>query len=252
MGAVRDSVARSRRGLTAPSSKADAPIWHGGWSVIERVGTPEELVTDQPEPADRRLACICLPTSGAVVLGSTQRPDEIDVARRRRAGYELSKRRSGGGAVVVAPGAQAWVDLFVPRDDPLFETDVSRAAHFVADLWVEVLTSSASVVPVIEPIRALSATRWSRSVCFSGLGPGEVTVAEKKVVGVSQRRDRRGAWFFTMALYENRQHVLAELLVLEEPERDALRAELSLHVGSLDEATGVLEDGLLRALIGAD
>ena len=46
----------------------------------------------------------------------------------------------------------------------------------------------------------LVATPWSRQVCFAGLGPGEVTVAGRKVVGVAQRRTRHGARFQVAAL----------------------------------------------------
>ena len=42
--------------------------------------------------------------------------------------------------------------------------------------------------------------RWSRLVCFAGLGPGEVTVDGRKVVGISQRRTRAGARFQCAAL----------------------------------------------------
>ncbi|MDQ3757058.1 MAG: hypothetical protein M3394_04340, partial [Actinomycetota bacterium] len=35
----------------------------------------------------------------------------------------------------------------------------------------------------------------SRQVCFAGLGPGEVSVGGRKVVGIAQRRTRFGALF---------------------------------------------------------
>ena len=46
------------------------------------------------------------------------------------------------------------------------------------------------------------ATAWSKLVCFAGLGPGEVTVAGAKVVGMGQRRTRAGALFQCAALLE--------------------------------------------------
>ena len=157
----------------------------------------------QPDPGAGRLACFCRPTASAIVLGSTQSPAEIDDQRRLVRGLELVKRRSGGGAVVVTPAAQVWLDLFVPRDDPIYEDDVARAAYFVADLWASVLVSKAVSEASVDPIRAFAPTRFSRSGLLFRLGPGEVTVGGNKVVGVSQRRDRSGAWFFTMALLQN-------------------------------------------------
>ena len=41
---------------------------------------------------------------------------------------------------------------------------------------------------------------WSADVCFAGLGPGEVTVGGRKVVGISQRRTRAAARFQCAAL----------------------------------------------------
>ena len=35
-------------------------------------------------------------------------------------------------------------------------------------------------------------TPWSKVLCYAGLGAGEVTVAGRKVVGMSQRRERLG------------------------------------------------------------
>jgi lipoate-protein ligase A len=42
-------------------------------------------------------------------------------------------------------------------------------------------------------------TEWSELVCFAGLGPGEVTVGGRKVVGISQRRTRDAARFQCVA-----------------------------------------------------
>ncbi len=159
-------------------------------------------------------------------------------------------RRSGGGAVVVAPEAQVWLDLFVPRDDPLFDNDIGRAAQWVAELWVTAIETGAKPSEPVEPIREFVPTRFSRAVCFSGLGPGEVTIAGRKLVGVSQRRGRSGAWFFTMALRENVQGVLSELLVLDEGDREALASELASRVGTIDAGVDALEAAISSSLAG--
>ena len=51
------------------------------------------------------------------------------------------------------------------------------------------------------------------AVCFAGLGPGEVTVDGRKVVGISQRRTRAWARFQCAALGRWDPAALAELLV---------------------------------------
>jgi lipoate-protein ligase A len=82
-----------------------------------------------------------------------------------------------------------WVDVCVPRDDPLWTDDVSRAGWWLGDAWVKAL--GAGEVHRGPMVR----TPLSDRVCFAGLGPGEVTVGAAKLVGVSQRRTRVGAIF---------------------------------------------------------
>ncbi len=50
---------------------------------------------------------------------------------------DIVQRRSGGGAVLVRPGAQIWLDLYVARDDPLFQEDVTLSFQFVGEIWQE-------------------------------------------------------------------------------------------------------------------
>ena len=150
--------------------------------MIRLRGTPAELHSREIDWS-RRSVTICEATSTAVVLGSTQSgppPDEVPVVRRR----------SGGGAVWVASGDPLWVDVVVPRDDPRWDDDVGRAFWWLGEAW------AAALGPAAEVHRgALCTSPWSRQVCFAGLGPGEVTIAGRKVVGIAQRRTRDGALF---------------------------------------------------------
>ena len=50
----------------------------------------------------------------AIVLGSTQREDVLDLAACADAGVEVVRRRSGGGVVLVEPGGLVWFDVVVP------------------------------------------------------------------------------------------------------------------------------------------
>jgi lipoate-protein ligase A len=123
------------------------------------------------------------------VLGSTQREDVVDRDACDRAGVEVVRRRSGGGAVLLDPGAVLWVDVELPRGDALWDDDVGRAAWWVGEAFVAAL--GAGVVHR----GALERGPWGELVCFAGLGPGEVTIDGAKAVGVSQRRTRAGARF---------------------------------------------------------
>lgn len=182
------------------------------WSLERRGSTPAELhALDVPVSAARAV-WVADPTAAALVLGSTQpegivRPD-VDL--------EVVRRRSGGGAVLVVPGELLWVDVVVPAGDPLWDADVGRAAHWLGDVWAAALGELGVAGHVHRG--ALVRTPWSDAVCFAGLGPGEVTVDGRKVVGISQRRTRHAARFQCAALGRWDPAALAALLVDVDPD----------------------------------
>jgi len=130
----------------------------------------------------------------ALVLGSTQPEEIVDRAAASRLGVEIARRRSGGGAVLLQPGGTVWVDVEVPRGDPLWDDDVGRAAWWLGDLWARAL-AAVGVRDAVVHRGALERRPGSDLVCFAGLGAGEVTVGGAKAVGISQRRTRAGARF---------------------------------------------------------
>jgi lipoate-protein ligase A len=139
------------------------------------------------------------PSTPALVLGSTQPEASVDEEACAAAGVDVVRRRSGGGAVLVEPGAVLWIDVIVPAGDPLWDDDVGRAVHWLGETWVLAL-AAVGVVGATVHRGGMVTTRWSRSVCFAGLGPGEVTLDGRKVVGISQRRTRAAARFQCVVL----------------------------------------------------
>ncbi|MGH9130932.1 MAG: lipoate--protein ligase family protein [Acidimicrobiales bacterium] len=193
--------------------------------------------------------CECL--RPAVVLGSTQPEHHLDVDRLRAAGVELARRRSGGGAVLVVPDETVWVAVAVPSADPLWVADVGEAFVWLGRAWAHALNSlrspgsrSGSPDDGIATVHqgSLRRTAWSAHACFAGLGPGEVSVDGRKVVGISQRRTREGAVFHCAAHLGTSGTDLAELLALREGDRDEVFAALSCGSGSLSGAVGRLLD----------
>ena len=75
----------------------------------------------------------------ALVLGSAQPDDVVDRAACAAAGVEVVRRRSGGGAVLLEPGGVVWVDVELPRGDPLWDDDVGRAAWWLGERWAVAL-----------------------------------------------------------------------------------------------------------------
>lgn len=140
-----------------------------GWRVGRLTGAVADLHSRSVD-FGRRSVTVCSAVDVAVVRG----PD----------------RPSGGGGVLVGPGDPLWVDVVVPRGDDLWDDDVGRAFWWLGAVWASVVGGRAVVHrgPMVR-------TRWSAEVCFAGLGPGEVTVGGRKVVGLAQRRVRDGALF---------------------------------------------------------
>lgn len=154
-----------------------------------------------------------------LVLGSTQ----ADVASVP--GISVVRRRSGGGAVLVGRDSVVWAEVLLPAGDRLWSADVGRAFWWLGDVWARALGSLGLDARVHRG--ALVSGPWSRAACFAGLGPGEVTVAGKKVVGISQRRTRDAARFQCAALLRW--------------DAEGTAAALGLPPGSLDgvAATGI-------------
>lgn len=134
------------------------------------------------------------PHDTALVLGSAQTADIASEAPPD--GPSVVRRRSGGGAVLVAPDDSVWIDVVIGRDDPLWDNDVNRAPLWLGEVWVAALASlgvtHGEVCDRYEP------GRWGRLACFASRGPGEVLVGGAKAVGVTQRRTRTNARFQTL------------------------------------------------------
>ena len=163
------------------------------WEVARHVGPAAELHALVPPTAGRHV-WVLEPVAPAVVLGSTQHDDVVDVAAAERAGIAIARRRSGGGAVWVAPQDPVWVDIIVPRGDRLWHDDVGRAFLPIGEAWRAAL-AAVGVTGTRVHDGPLVRTEWSDLVCFAGRGPGEVFRGDAKVVGLSQRRTRHGARF---------------------------------------------------------
>ena len=232
----------------------------GGWSVERRAGPARSLHGPWPAPADLggRVVGLCSVTGpGAVVLGSTQPAGVVDLEGAERRAVDVVRRSSGGGAVLVGPGAQVWLDAWLPRDDPLFDDDVIRSSWWLGETWARALEALGSAPVAVHRGRA-TRTDWSDALCFAGLGPGEVTLGTKKVVGIAQRRTCHGARFHSMAVRCWEPAALVELMAppvagaaqsLDDVATgldDLLSAALP-DIGATSVVTAV-EDALLRSL----
>lgn len=147
------------------------------------------------------------------------------------------------------PEQTVWVDVWVPRDDPLWCDDVVRAATWVGEWWATGLAALTGAD--LEVHRGGSVPRpWSERVCFAGVGPGEVLADGRKVVGVAQWRSRQGALFQACCYRRWDAAPLVQALGVPEAEGDvqAAAAGLDLLAGGEPPALADVAAALLDAL----
>jgi lipoate-protein ligase A len=172
--------------------------------VEQRRGTAAELHADDwpddwpddwdpcGEPSPGTVVRRCEVTAPALVLGSTQDVGVVDVEGARREGIDVVRRRSGGGVVLLLPGECAWIDVYLPSTDARWDDRVDRSFRWAGEVW-QAAVAALGVHGRVVPDGRLVADTLGRLVCFAGRGPGEVLVGDRKLVGMSQRRTRRGA-----------------------------------------------------------
>jgi len=199
-----------------------------------------------PRPVETAAVWLFAVERPALVLGSGQRDDVVDVRVAQAQGVEVVRRSSGGGAVLLIPGRCLWVDVVLPRDDPRWVDDVGRSAHWLGDVWARALRGL-GVDGSVHRGR-LERTPWGGLICFGAVGPGEVTVDGRKVVGISQRRTRDGARFQCLVLERWDPVALLDLLVLAPTERTRALEELLDVAAGAGVPLGALEAAFLAEL----
>lgn len=194
----------------------------------------EDPATFHARPFDEASRSLWIPRLSeheTLVLGSSQKPDTVDIAALREQGVDLAGRRSGGGAVLVSRADLVWFDVVLPGTDPLWTADVGRSFDWLGDVCQRALAELGVDTELYGG--RLQHSPWSRRICFAGLGPGELTVGGKKLVGMSQRRTRTAARLQVAILrrWDGPRH--ASLLALPEHEREQAAKDLS------NAATGI-------------
>ncbi len=217
----------------------------GEWRVEERIGEPGALHAAWPEVVahpGRRALAVCRVTCPTAVLGSTQSSAVIDAERADAAGVAVARRRSGGGVVLVQPGDPVWIDAWLPAGDPLWQEDVGRAFDWLGDAWADALGRVGIAGLSVHRGGFVSSTRWARTVCFGGIGTGEVVTGDgRKVVGLAQRRNRHGSWFHAACFLRWDPEPLVRLLHVSARERESAVRDLrgaAIGVSDLREEAG--------------
>lgn len=209
------------------------------WGFHHWVGTAFDF--HEQELGSGRAVWWCDVDAPALILGSTQSHDDVDETAAASLGLDIVRRRSGGGAVYVHPTDSIWIDVTIGRDDPLWVDDVTRSMLWLGDAFVRALS------PWVEARvhrGAFEAGSDGRSVCFASTSPGEVFVGEKKLIGISQRRGRKGARMQCIVYRDWNPAAWAP--VLSSPTARTTAAEMS--IASIDATSDDIVTALLTAL----
>ncbi len=160
--------------------------------------------------------------------------------------------------MLVLPGDLCWAEVSIPRSDPLWDDDVGRSMWWLGHAWAEALKALLPQSVEVHRGRSLR-TEWSTLACFAGVGSGEVLLAGRKVVGLSQRRTRDGALFQCAAAIRLRAGVMVPMLVEQPSRQAALRgaleetswgvAEAAAEAGAQPVTLDLLRRSFLSALV---
>ena len=179
------------------------------FDVVIRRGDPAAFHAVEPTSSARQ-AVFFQSSQRTLVLGSSQRLDAVDMASAHQHSIAVTKRRSGGGGVLLIPDEFVWLDLIIPATDVLWEADVSRSMDWVGELWkwaVDPWVSSSVVHRA-----AMQSPLGSSAVCWSTTASGELVGPHGKLVGVSQRRTKHIARLQSMCHLVWRPELYAAVL----------------------------------------
>jgi lipoate-protein ligase A len=228
---------RGSASRTAPPSGGEQEL---GWQVDSWRGSAEvhhaRLLPETPE----RAVWAHLVDAPALVLGSAQGEELVDLRLATTLGVDVVRRRSGGGVVMLIPGEVAWLDVILPAGDPLWDDDVSRSGLWLGEAW-QIALADLGMTGTTVHRGALDCGTLGRLVCFGAVGPGEVTLDGRKVVGISQRRKRTAARFQCAVYRHWNPDLLARLLRLD--------AEAAEQLAGAAVGTDVPPDDLVQAFL---
>ena len=207
---------------------------------VDHEGTAAEFHAARPEfGAHTTELHVYWLVAPALVIGSTQSPDGVDRGACASQGIDVVRRRSGGGAVLLTPGDIGWIDVVVPRGAPGWADDINAPMEWLGAHFVALLTAH-DEDPWSVHRGALLETEWSRTICFDGVGAGEVLRGDAKAIGISQRRTRGAARMQCLWYMRYEPADLTALFHPPRPELDELREVATIG----PERSTMLVDGL--------
>ena len=126
--------------------------------------------------------------------------------------------------MLLVPDEVTWLDVIVPAGAPGWSNDVHGPMVWLGEHLVDAFDVTTRDGEFDVHRGAMQSTPWSSTVCFDGLGAGEVLLDGRKLVGISQRRTRHAArlqccWYSTY----DPERLTSLLASSHRPPPDALR-----------------------------
>lgn len=168
--------------------------------------------------AQRAHVYVMCPNRKALVLSTAWKDQPLNKAAIERDDLEICHRRSGGGAVYIDPDHVSWVDFWIPKTHHIYESEPSKMFLKIGSLYVDVLHNlgiDADLITLVQ--RSDSDTAQRKYACWAGLGWGEITLANSKILGLSQRRNRWGARIQSMLCLAGTAAKVVDYIDVAEP-----------------------------------
>lgn len=200
--------------------------------IEENLALDEAILQEVEDDGQRPVLRIWESSTRAVVLGASGRVrDEIHVEACRHDGVVIARRSSGGGTVVIGPGAlNAAVVLPLKVAPSLAAVDIAQRS-------------------VLE---CLARALRERGIPVQVLGSGDLTIQGRKVAGSAQRRLRAHFLIHTTLLYDFPLDLIARCLAM--PDRQPSYREGRSHndfLANLGLPREVLVEAVRRAWLPA-
>jgi lipoate---protein ligase len=195
------------------------------------------------QPGDQPILYWSLADSSGLVLGFSQKQTMLNPVAVSALNMPIYHRRAGGKAVLVGPHLLD-LDVIVPPDHPLLQTDIVESYRWLGETWVAALRHLGIDSRVVSPDEAhfqqalrkqpeISAyEQLMNRACYGSLSSYEVVVGTKKVVGLCMIRRRNGTLLQAGVVLHWETKQLAQLL------------------GHNEEQQQLLEKGLLERAVG--
>ncbi len=132
-----------------------------------------------------------------IVFGKNQKVEDIDILKARKLGFRLARRDGGGSAVIVEPGKFLWFELTYWKENKILEnpaTELNEMGGIFLEAMEMALPLAKGRMKVNEK-RNDAPNSWPQW-CFSSIGPGEIALDKKKVLGMALFRNRAGSTYF--------------------------------------------------------